>query len=139
MDGGENMTKIVRAFSLDQGVSEELDEFTRVPGVLKPMNKSKYVNQALKFYMRVNIKEMVQENEDYKAYLATATNNLADARVTIGGLEAQLADSLEDILRLEGYIRELEARIMELNHEIRDLQDRPGLLGRLWRLLRKRE
>ncbi len=133
------MTKVVRAFSLDQAVSEDLDIQTRVPGKTKPMNKSKYVNDALKFYMGKNISALIQENKDYKAYLGTATNNLADARANIGGLEAQLADSLEGISRLEGYIRELEARIMELNHEIRDLQDRPVLVGRLWRLLRKRE
>jgi len=133
------MAKVVRAFSLDQSVSEDLDHHTTVPGKMKPMNKSKYVNEALRFYMGKNISALIQENKDYKAYLGTATNNLADARANIGGLEAQLADSLEEIWRLEGYISELEARIMELNHQFRDLQDRPRLLGRLWRLLRKRE
>ena len=123
------MAKVIRAFSLDPAVSEDLEFHTQVPGKSKPMNKSKYVNEALKFYMGKNISALIQENKDYKAYLGTATNNLADARATIGGLEAQLADSLEEIWRLQ-------ARVMELNHEIRDLQDRPGLLGRLWRLLR---
>ena len=88
------MTKVVRAFSLDQSVSEDLDLHTQVPGTLKPMNKSKYVNEALKFYMGKNISALIQENKDYKAYLGTATNNLADARATIGGLEADLAESL---------------------------------------------
>ena len=88
------MPKVVRAFSLDEAVSDDLNIQTSVPGKQKPMNKSKYVNDALKFYMGKNISALIQENSDYKAYLATATNNLADARATIGGLEANLAESL---------------------------------------------
>ena len=54
------MTKVVRAFSLDPAVSEDLDWHTSIPGIAKPMNKSKYVNEALKFYMGKNIKNMIQ-------------------------------------------------------------------------------
>ena len=92
------MGKVVRAFSLDQAVSEDLDYHTTVPGKMKPMNKSRYVNEALKFYMGKNISALILENKDLKAFLATASNNLADARATIGGLEAQLADSLSPSL-----------------------------------------
>ena len=88
------MPKVVRAFSLDEAVSDDLNLHTQVAGKSKPMNKSKYVNEALKFYMGKNISALIQENKDYKAYLSTATNNLADARATIGGLEANLAESL---------------------------------------------
>ena len=49
------MPKVVRAFSLDQSVSEDLDYHTTVPGKMKPMNKSKYVNEALRFYIVKNI------------------------------------------------------------------------------------
>ena len=96
------MTKVVRAFSLDQSVSEDLDLHTQVPGTLKPMNKSKYVNEALKFYMGKNISALIQENKDYKAYLATATNNLADARATIGGLEADVEALQRQITSIMG-------------------------------------
>jgi len=101
------MGKVVRAFSLDQAVSEDLDYHTTVPGKMKPMNKSKYVNEALKFYMGKNISALIGENKDLKGFLGSATNNLADARRTIGGLEQQLAvshqceiDKMEEIARL---------------------------------------
>ena len=83
------MPKVVRAFSLDEAVSDDLNLHTQVAGKSKPMNKSKYVNEALKFYMGKNISALIQENKDYKAYLSTATNNLADARATIGGVRGQ--------------------------------------------------
>jgi hypothetical protein len=89
------MTKVVRAFSLDPSVSEDLDFYTRVPGVSKPMNKSKYVNEALQFYMGKNIKEMIEENKTLKENLT-------------GGLRAR-----DDAIKgLEGYISSLEAQIM---------------------------
>ena len=88
MDGGENMTKVVRAFSLDQAVSEDLDIQTRVPGKTKPMNKSKYVNDALKFYMGKNIKEMIEQNRTLKENL---TAGLRAKDLSIQGLEQQLA------------------------------------------------
>ena len=111
------MIKVVRAFSLDEAVSDDLNIHTQVPGKSKPMNKSKYVNEALKFYMGKNISALIQENKDYKAYLGTATNNLADARATIGGLEADLAKSLA----------------------VRESPNCRCLWCRLLRLLRKRE
>ena len=103
------MTKVVRAFSLDPSVSEDLDFYTRVPGISKPMNKSKYVNEALQFYMGKNIKEMIEENKTLKKNL---TGGLArrdekisslerlivaerkETGVIIQGLEHDLADSL---------------------------------------------
>ena len=89
------MTKVVRAFSLDPSVSEDLDYYTRVPGISKPMNKSKYVNEALQFYMGKNIKEMIEENKTLKENLT-------------GGLRAR-----DDAIKgLEGYISSLEAQIM---------------------------
>ena len=92
------MTKVVRAFSLDQAVSEDLDIHTSVPGKLKPMNKSKYVNEALKFYMGKNIKEMIEENKTLKQNLTgglkSRDEKIEKLTVTIQGLEHNLADSL---------------------------------------------
>jgi hypothetical protein len=92
------LTKVVRAFSLDPSVSEDLDLHTRVPGISKPMNKSKYVNEALKFYMGKNIKEMIEENKTLKKNLTGGLSRrdekIKKLTVTIGGLEHDLADSL---------------------------------------------
>ena len=63
------MTKVVRAFSLDQSVSEDLDFYTRVPGLSKPMNKSRFVNRALEWYMRKDIKAYVAQQEEARANL----------------------------------------------------------------------
>ena len=88
------MTKVVRAFSLDPSVSEDLDYYTRVPGISKPMNKSKYVNEALKFYMGKNIKEMIEENKTLKKNLTGGLQS-RDEKIrilndAIGGLEHQI-------------------------------------------------
>ena len=82
------MTKVVRAFSLDQRVSETLDEMTFVPGRLKPMNKSRYVNDALDWYMTKNIAEWKRETEERMQWYQ---NKLEEKRLTIGGLEDDLA------------------------------------------------
>jgi hypothetical protein len=92
------VTKVVRAFSLDPSVSEDLDFHTRIPGISKPMNKSKYVNEALQFYMGKNIKEMIEENKTLKKNLTgglqSRDEKIRILKVTIGGLEHDLADSL---------------------------------------------
>ena len=92
------MTKVVRAFSLDPSVSQDLDYYTRVPGISKPMNKSKYVNEALQFYMGKNIKEMIEENKTLKENLTgglkSRDEKIKELTVTIGGLEHDLANSL---------------------------------------------
>ena len=92
------MTKVVRAFSLDPSVSEDLDFYTRIPGVSKPMNKSKYVNEALRFYMGKNIKEMIEENRTLKENLTHGIKRrqaeIEKLTLTIGGLEHDLAESL---------------------------------------------
>ncbi len=92
------MTKVVRAFSLDQRVSEDLDMNTRVPGISKPMNKSKYVNEALDFYMNRNLKEMIEENRTLKENLTHGIKRrhaeIEKLTLTIGGLEHDLAESL---------------------------------------------
>ncbi len=85
--GDGKLTKVVRAFSLDPSVSEDLDWHTSIPGVVKPMNKSKYVNEALKFYMGKNIKEMIEENRTLKENL---TGGLVAKDVKIQGLKHQL-------------------------------------------------
>ncbi len=86
------MGKVVRAFSLDQSVSEDLDMHTTIPGIAKPMNKSKYVNEALRFYMGKNIKEMIEQNKTLKANL---TGGLVAKDVEIQGLKHQL-DELQN-------------------------------------------
>jgi hypothetical protein len=88
------MGKVVRAFSLDKSVSEDLDFYTRVPGLSKPMNKSKYVNEALQFYMGKNIKKMIEENRTLKENL---TGGLVAKDVEIQGLKHQL-DALENAM-----------------------------------------
>ena len=55
------MAKVVRAFSLDPSVSQDLDFYTKVPENKKPMNKSRYVNMALRFYMSQNLQEILEE------------------------------------------------------------------------------
>ena len=82
------MTKVVRAFSLDQRVSETLDEMTFVAGRSKPMNKSRYVNDALDWYMTKNIAEWKRETEERMQWYQ---NKLEEKRLTIGGLEDDLA------------------------------------------------
>ena len=88
------MTKVVRAFSLDPAVSEDLDWHTSIPGIAKPMNKSKYVNEALKFYMGKNIKTMIEENRTLKENL---TGGLVAKDIEIQGLKHQL-DALENAM-----------------------------------------
>ena len=92
------MTKVVRAYSLDISTVEELEEFTRIPGVYKPRNKSKYVNEALQFYMRTNIKEMIEQNRTLKRNLTGGLRQrdqeIEKLTLTIGGLEHDLAESL---------------------------------------------
>ena len=83
---------------MDPSVSEDLDYYTRVPGISKPMNKSKYVNEALKFYMGKNIKEMIEENRTLKENLTgglqSRDSEIRKLGVVIQGLEHDLADSL---------------------------------------------
>ncbi len=86
------MTKVVRAFSLDEAVSEDIDIHTTVPGISKPMNKSAFVNDALKFYMGKNLQQYVKENNTLKENL---TAGLRNKDVIIQGLEHQL-DELEN-------------------------------------------
>ena len=107
------MTKVVRAFSIDQAVSEDLDMHTSVPGKLKPMNKSKYVNEALKFYMGKNIKEMIEQNRTLKENL-TAGLRAKDA--SIQGLAQQVAllsDHNENLAEELFTAREKQARTKE--------------------------
>ena len=93
------MTKVVRAYSLDISTVEELEEFTRIPGVYKPRNKSKYVNEALQFYMRTNIKEMIEQNRTLKENL---TRGLVNKDLIIGGLEADVEALQRQITSLMG-------------------------------------
>jgi len=88
------MTKVVRAFSLDQRVSDTLDEMTFVPGRSKPMNKSRYVNEALDWYMNKNLGEYQKDVIESRNFLVS---NINEKRLIIGGLEANIA-SLEEQL-----------------------------------------
>lgn len=82
------MTKVVRAFSLDPRVSETLDEMTSVPGRAKPMNKSRYVNEALDWYMTKNLAAFQEDVIETRNFLVDEINK---KRLTIGGLEDDLA------------------------------------------------
>ena len=82
------MTKVVRAFSLDPRVSDTLDEMTSVPGRAKPMNKSRYVNEALDWYMTKNIRDYQKDVIESRDFLV---NEINKKRLTIGGLEDDLA------------------------------------------------
>jgi hypothetical protein len=94
------MTKVVRAFSLDPRVSETLDEMTSVPGRSKPMNKSRYVNEALDWYMNKNLGDYQKEVIESRNFLVS---NINEKRVIIGGLEGNIA-SLE--IQLEQIMEE---------------------------------
>tara|TARA_R100000655_G_scaffold29224_1_gene59070 strand:- start:1093 stop:1461 length:369 start_codon:yes stop_codon:yes gene_type:complete len=100
------LPKVVRAFSLDESVSDDLNLHTQVAGKSKPMNKSKYVNEALKFYMGKNIKEMIEQNRTLKENL-TAGLRAKDA--SIGGLEASIASAKLTMERLERELIEARA------------------------------
>ena len=89
------MSKVVRAFSLDPRVSERLDEITRVPGRSKPMNKSRYVNEALDWYMNKNLAEYQKEVIESRNFLIA---NINEKRLIIGGLEANIASLEEQIM-----------------------------------------
>jgi hypothetical protein len=108
------MGKVVRAFSLDPSVSEDLDLNTRVPGISKPMNKSKYVNEALQFYMGKNIKEMIEENKTLKENL---TGGLRSRDKAISGLEGYIS-SLENQIVSER--KETGIIIQGLEHDLVD-------------------
>jgi len=82
------MTKVGRAFTLDQRISERLDEVTHVPGRSKPMNKSRYVNEALDWYMNKNLGEYQKDVIESRNFLV---NEINKKRLTIGGLEDDLA------------------------------------------------
>ena len=81
------MTKVVRAFSFDQRISERLDEVTFVPGRAKPMNKSRYVNDALDWYMNRNFEDILEAVKEERRFYQ---NKLEEKRLTIGGLEDDL-------------------------------------------------
>ena len=100
------MTKVVRAFSFDQRISERLDEVTHVPGRSKPMNKSRYVNEALDWYMNRNFEDVLDAMKEERRFYQ---NKLEEKRLTIGGLEGDLAS-----LRAEKACRCLWCRLKRL-------------------------
>lgn len=89
------MSKVIRAFSLDPRVSETLDEMTSVPGRSKPMNKSRYVNEALDWYMNKNLGDYQREVIESRNFLLAEINK---KRVIIGGLEGNIASLEEQIM-----------------------------------------
>ena len=93
------MPKVVRAFSLDEAVSDDLNLHAQIPGTGKPMNKSKYVNEALRFYMGKNIKEMIEQNRTLKENL---TAGLRSKDLIIGGLEADVEALQRQITESQG-------------------------------------
>jgi len=89
------MTKVGRAFTLDQRVSERLDEITHVPGRSKPMNKSRYVNEALDWYMNKNLGDYQKEVIESRNFLIA---NINEKRLIIGGLEGNIASLEQQIM-----------------------------------------
>jgi len=82
------MSKVVRAFSFDQRISERLDEVTHVPGRSKPMNKSRYVNEALDWYMNRNFEDLLDAMKEERRFYQ---KKLEEKRLALGGLEDDLA------------------------------------------------
>jgi hypothetical protein len=107
------MTKVVRAFSLDPRVSETLDEMTSVPGRAKPMNKSRYVNEALDWYMTKNLGKYQEEIIESRNFLIAEINK---KRLTIGGLEDDLA-SLRSQLECRCLWCQLKKRLQRSREE----------------------
>ena len=82
------MSKVVRAFSLDPSVSEDLDHYTRIPGIKKPMNKSRYVNNALRFYMSRNLIELMEEVEELRKRSSVDIKKIQELHDEIKALKA---------------------------------------------------
>ena len=82
------MSKVVRAFSLDPSVSEDLDYYTKVPGIKKPMNKSRYVNMALRFYMTQNLQQILEEKKELEDQVERYIRKLQDLHDEIRALKA---------------------------------------------------
>lgn len=86
---GTSMSKVVRAFSLDPSVSEDLDHYTRIPGIKKPMNKSRYVNMALRFYMTQNVQQILQENQELQDRVSRYIVKIQDLHDEIRALKVR--------------------------------------------------
>ena len=99
------MSKVVRAFSLDQSVSEDLDFYTRVPGVSKPMNKSRFVNRALEWYMRKDIPEVMKDMRSAMAAVQRANQELDKINAS-QGVKHHLAGLLKCLFPFLWRIRE---------------------------------
>ena len=82
------MSKVVRAFSLDPSVSEDLDYYTRIPGIKKPMNKSRYVNMALRFYMTQNLQSILEEKKELEDRVEKYIRKIQDLHDEIKALRA---------------------------------------------------
>lgn len=130
------MSKVIRAFSLDPRVSEKLDEMTRVPGRSKPMNKSRYVNEALDWYMNKNLGEFIKEWDQTRTWYQ---EELEKKRLTIGGLESDLAGFRKARFPDSGNIGSTAGSVEGLKPEIRASSDCPSLWCRLKRRLVRRE
>jgi len=131
------MSKVIRAFSLDPRVSDTLDEMTSVPGRAKPMNKSRYVNEALDWYMTKNLGEYQKEVIESRNFLIDEINK---KRVIIGGLEAEIAVFRKTRFPDSGNNEELACPVEGLNPEITASSNCRCLWCRLKRLLlRSRE
>ena len=87
--GEEKVSKVVRAFSLDPSVSEDLDYYTRIPGIKKPMNKSRYVNMALMFYMTQNLQQLLEEKEELENQVDKYIRKIQALHDEIKALRAQ--------------------------------------------------
>ena len=124
------MTKVVRAFSLDPRVSDSLDEMTRVPGRSKPMNKSRYVNEALDWYMNKNLGEFIKEWDQTRTWYQ---EELEKKRLTIGGLEHDLTSLRATVETKPCDCVSKISQAREFNQETKY----PGLWFRLKRILKR--
>ena len=97
------MSKVVRAFSLDPSVSQDLDYYTKVPENKKPMNKSRYVNMALRFYMSQNLQQILEEKKELQDRVDKYIVKLQDLHAEIKSLKEKrgLLYRLKRLLRTQ--------------------------------------
>lgn len=87
--GGARMAKVVRAFSLDPKVARMIDRIAEKNSSWKKRsNKSKTVNQALRWYYLTDIAEVIDAKDQ-------EINYWRDRCLNLGGIKHHLAELLK--------------------------------------------